>query len=142
MVSKRLSPLKSFSLKTNHSFKEICQEPFFSERTSLILFWCFKFFTLFNLQGAHRSQRQELYCTTLTRACQELFSRFSPHFRSASLFSVLSRGRFASQRNFYILPQRLPPCQVLFSRFFDFFLSAFREALDFVGFRGSCLMRT
>ena len=79
------------------------------------------FFTLFNLQGAHRSLRQELYCTTLSFACQELFSRFSPVFCQLRKLSFPFVRCPSSQRNFYILPHSHRAVKHFFQNFHRLF---------------------
>ena len=87
-----------------------------------IQIWCFVFVTLFNLQGAHRSQRREfiLPCRfVLVKNFFQVFQNFlEPFLGTARPASLPGRPR---GRPVYIITAP-PLCQALFSNLFDLFL--------------------
>ena len=91
----------------------------------LVHFWCFVFlfFTLFNLQGTHRSSvRQGLNCTTLGKLCQELFSEsFAPSSTHSPASLVLSSKPSWFTRTHLSYHSR----SLLSSAFFTSFISPF-----------------
>ena len=52
----------------------------FKALKTTITFWCFVFVTLFNLQGAHRSQRREFILPHRFRLVKNFFQVFQPFF--------------------------------------------------------------
>ncbi|MCQ4866354.1 hypothetical protein, partial [Pseudoflavonifractor phocaeensis] len=83
------------------------------------------FFTLFNLQGARRSQRQEFQYIISRSRCQALFSFFSPAFPPASMIqhshSAHPLQPFQLAANFYMIPLLVLPVKHFFHFIFDCF---------------------
>ena len=97
-----------------------------------IQIWCFVFVTLFNLQGAHRSQRREFILPSrfalvkhFFQVFQNFFQRFSKRKPSGSL-----PGRPRGRPVYITTASSL--CQALFSNLFDLFsrLTRFRRGFS------------
>ncbi|MBS6533842.1 MAG: hypothetical protein KH338_09475, partial [Oscillospiraceae bacterium] len=84
-----------------------------------IQIWCFVFVTLFNLQGAHRSQRREFILPHRFRLVKNFFQVFQPFFVLSD--APAGRSLFACRlsRRLTYFSTSFSLCQELFSGIFS-----------------------
>ena len=122
MVFNEPKLVKSILLKLNSSFKEIingCLYKLFWAFTTNS-FWCFVFVMLFNLQGAHRSQRRAFILPQLVFLVKHFFQAFSNSF--ALSFAELLLWRAVPADSLIILPRSFFLVKHFFQVFSNFFV--------------------
>ena len=94
-----------------------------------IQIWCFVFVTLFNLQGAHRSQRREFILPSRFALVKHFFQLFQNFFQRFSRGNRPAHSPAALADDLFILP----PLPRFVKHFFQIFSICFRAQLTLEG---------